>query len=289
MGRARAAVGLLGGLLACAAGGEGSTSTTAITVGEATSAGSTDGPDDTTTGDVAGTSTGSGDMTTEGESTGAPIGTTGTDTGVADPCAGELETFAVDPAWTSVGLPHDGNVYGWIGGSMLAGGDPGEIGGTLQRTNSRLAYAHSIGVVQAGACIAAHGRIAMPSVESQFNTNIRIGHFALAGGPGVGFELVEDNGERVRVYMVGGGNGEVEFLLDESPTAREWSYVLDPSAAMMTLSIEGYGSVSKPVTPDQAMALAGIDAFGIQQEEHDNASDSPGLLELYLDEIAYTR
>lgn len=280
-------LGLSVGLAACAAGGEGSTSTTAITVGEATSAGSTDetsGPGGTAT-----SAAGSDDTTTSDGSTSSPVGTTGTDTGVADPCAGELETFAVDPNWTAIGLPSDGNVYGWQGGTAHAGGDAGEIGGTLQRAGIRNAYAHSMGVVMPGTCIAARGRIAVPSIESEFNTNIVIGHFPLAGGAGVGFALVEDNGDRLRVYMVGGGNGEVEFMLEESATSREWSYVLDPTTAMMTLSFEGYGSVSKPVTPDQAMAITGIDAFGISQDPHDNAGSYPGLLELWLDEIEYTR
>jgi hypothetical protein len=287
--RVARAAGLLAGLSACAAGGDGSTSTTAITVGEATSASTTEGSGDTaddTSPETGGTAVDS--TTSADDSTSSPFATTSTDTGTADPCAGELETFAVDPGWTAIGLPNGGNMYGWQNGAAHAGGDPGEIGGTLQRANGRNAYADSIGVVDAGACIAARGRIAVPLIESEFNTYLEIGHFPLAGGAGVGIAIAEDNGERVRVYMVGGGAGEVEFLLEESATSREWSYVFDPATAMMTLTIEGYGSVSKPVTPDQ-LAITGIDAFGIHQEAHDNASDSPGLLELYLDEIEYTR
>jgi hypothetical protein len=284
------AAGLLVGLSACAAGGDGSTSTTASTVGEASSASTSEGSGDTVD-DTDPETGGTADDSTAGadDSTSSPFATTTTDTGTADPCTGELETFAVDPGWTAIGLPNGGNMYGWQNGAAHAGGDPGEIGGTLQRANSRNAYADSIGVVGAGACIAARGRIAVPLVESEFNTYLEIGHFPLAGGAGVGIAIAEDNGERVRVYMVGGGAGEVEFLLEESATSREWSYVFDPATAMMTLTIEGYGSVSKPVTPDQALAITGIDAFGIHQEAHDDASNSPGLLELYLDEIEYTR
>jgi hypothetical protein len=286
MGRGVArAAGLLAGLSACAAGGDGSTSTTAITVGEASS--TSESSSGETHPETSGTEDDS--TTSTDDSTSSPLATTSTDTGTADPCAGELETFAVDPGWTAIGLPNGGNVYGWQNGAAHAGGDPGEIGGTLQRANARNAYADSIGVVGAGACIAARGRIAVPLVESEFNTYLEIGHFPLAGGAGVGLAIAEDNGERVRVYMVGGGTGEVEFLLEESATSREWSYVFDPATAMMTLTIEGYGSVSKPITPDQALAITGIDAFGIHQEAHDNASESPGLLELYLDEVEYTR
>jgi hypothetical protein len=35
--------------------------------------------------------------------------------------------------------------------------------------------------------------------------------------------------------------------------------------------------------------VTAIDSFGVFKHPHDNVSDHPGLLELYLDEIAYTR
>jgi hypothetical protein len=210
-------------------------------------------------------------------------------TGAADPCAGELETFAIDPGWTAIGFPDTGNEYGWVGGGTQAGGDPGEVGGTFQRSGGRTVFADAITPTIADACISARGRMVIARNESSFNSYIQFGHFALGGGIGAGFALAEGTDDTVRMFMFAGGADEVAFTIEDPGVAREWSYVYDPSTAMMTLTLEGYGSLSRPVAPQAAIACVGLDAFGIHHEPHDNAGDSPGQLEVYLDEIAYTR
>jgi hypothetical protein len=285
------AAGLVWGATACAAGGTGATTTTAATVGEGT-----DASDDAASTSITGTDTSGATSSTSGstggdsdESGSTDDGGSSSDTGVLDACAGELETFAIDPVWTAIGFPDDGNAYGWVAGGAQSGGDPGEIGGTFQRSGTRTVFADAITPTSADDCIAAQGRLVIPRVEGSFNSYVQFGHFPLAAGTGVGFAFSEGSDNTVRVFMISGGADELAFMLDAPGVALEWSYSFDPSTAMMTLTLEGYGSLSRPVTPEIAMALVGLDAFGIHHEPHDNANDSPGVLEVYLDEIAYTR
>lgn len=277
------AAGLL--LVGCAEGGTAMTSTTAMVggessgdVGSSSSAGATGeatGESSTSLADAETSS--SGDDGTSGE------------TGIADPCMGQLETFAVDPGWTPSGLPDGANVYGWISGSSHAGGDPGEIGGTFQRSGALNSFFDGVAPAGAEACINASGRLAIRNIEGNYNTSVLFGHFSTSGGGVVGMSIAEHDGATVRVFMRAGGFDELAFIVDASDVSREWSYAYDPTAATMTLAVEGYGSLSRPITAEQAMGIAALDAFGVLHTPNDSPGDSQGTIEMYFDEISYTR
>jgi hypothetical protein len=282
---------------ACATGGDGMLTSVASSLATAsdsstasdTSAASPDtstASGDSTTDSAGVDSTSSGTTSSDGSETGS--GSSG-DTGVVPACEAELETFAANPAWTVMGLPDEGTVFGW-GATAYAGGASGEIGGTLQRSGNAQYYADTTIVVVSGDCVAAQGRLVAPMEDSDFNSLVGFGHFSTGGvGPHIGFSFGEGANSTLRVFMTAGGASQEAFTIQDIATPREWSYEYDPVAGMMTLEMEGLGSQSIAVAPAAVAGIAGIDAFGMFKTAHDTPEDHVGLLGVYLDEITYTR
>jgi hypothetical protein len=277
----------------CAAGGDGVTtfgSTSPATDPTATSTTDAEtGPLDTT-GDGATTTSGA-DGTSDGSSdaTSSAVGTDeSTDTGAVLPCEAELETFAANPGWTVQGLPDAGTVFGW-GMTAYAGGDLGEIGGTLQRAGTMQYYADTTIAITAGGCISASGLLVATMEDSDYNSVFGFGHFSTGGGPHVGWSFAEADNSTLRVSVNAGGFSEQLFVMDDISTPRAWSYEYDPARATVTLTMDGLGSESRPVAADQIGDVAAIDAFGMFKTPHENPDAYTGQLGLYLDEIAYTR
>jgi hypothetical protein len=278
---------------ACATGGEGSM-LTSFASGPSTAGqdASTASPDtSTTTGDGSGDS---GQTGTTGVDTGASgngpdtsVGSSG-DTGSALPCDAALETFGTNPAWATMGLPDGGTVFGW-GTTAFAAGDAGEIGGTLQRSGSGQYYADTTIAVASGECIAAQGRLIAPMEDADFNSIVSFGHFSTGGGPHIGFSFGEGDASTLRVFLVAGSVSQQVFLMEDIATPRTWSYEYDPGSGMMTLEMEGLGSQSVPVAPADVGGIEAIDAFGMFKTPHETPELYTGLLEVYLDEITYTR
>jgi hypothetical protein len=275
---------------ACASGVEGSMLTT-FGVSSVTTTGTDATTTDTSTAGDTGPmgsgsgSTGSGTATPDDSATSS---STSSDTGAMAECDAALETFAVDPAWTVIGLPDGGTVFGWAA-TAYAGGDAGEIGGTLQRAGTDHRYADTALSVESGDCVAAQGRLVVSSEDPDYNAIVSFGHFSTTGGgPEIGFSFGESDNSQVRVFLVAGSVSEQVFLLDAG-TAHSWSYAYDPTSGMMTLAIDGLGSESRPVMPADVAGIESIDAFGMFKTPHDTPELYPGLLEVYLDEISYTR
>jgi len=252
----------------------------------ATSDGSTDS-DATTTGFA---DTGPAESSEVGTTTAVLDETTagGSETGDSLPCDAMIETFAADPGWTAVALPHEGNAFGWVG-TAIAGGNAGEIGGTLQRSNTALTYADTTVAIAAGDCVTATGVLAATMRDDNFNTGLGFGHFSTSTGMLIGFRLAEANGGMLRVSVHAGAFEEQLALMDAVGVPRVWSYAYDPVAGTMSLSIDGVGGVTRPVDAATVAGMEQIDAFGLSLPSSDNAGAYPGLLGLYLDEIAYTR
>lgn len=281
--------------LGCAAAGDGSsassfggatvgTATTVGTTGQASSEGSggmtttgvgtESGPGTTTTADPTATATGPGDATgdTEGDL----------------PCDAMVETFAVDPGWTSSGLPDGANAFAWSP-SANVGAAAGEIGGTLQRSGNDEVYADTGIALAPGDCITASGLLIMPSAASDFNSTFYFGHFGSAGGPRIGIGFAENGDASVRVYIEAGGLSELAFVMDGAGTQREWSYAYDPETTVMSLTIVGVGSVEREVPAGMLGDVAAVDSFGFTKGPHETPEMYTGLLELWFDEITYTR
>jgi hypothetical protein len=279
-------IGLATGLFGCAAGGTPqSTTFGSVTIGSGTTAGTSGSEASSETAGTSGGGSSGADVTSTTAETGGTAGSS--DSGDALPCGEVLESFTVDPGWTSTGLPSDGNVFGWVD-SGNAAGMPGEIGGTMQRAGIEIAYADRTISVAAGDCIAASGWIALPSEDSNYNSLLHFGHFG-TNAPHIGFTFAEGDNSTLRVSMEAGTFSEQELVLDDIATPRMWSYVYDPVEASMTLAFDGFGSVTRPVPSDMIGDVTAIDSFGVFKHPHDTPADYPGLLELYLDEIAYTR
>jgi hypothetical protein len=277
---------------AACAGGEGDGSVLTLgpsTVGQNTSTSSSDA---STSDAEASTATGAAqtDATsspTSADGTETSVGSSG-DTGMAGECDAVLETFAADPAWPTVGLPDGGTVFGWSA-TANAGGAVGEVGGTLQRSGNSHQYADTAITVAAGDCIAAQGRIVMPMEAADYNAVVHFGHFSTSGGPSIGFSFAENPNSTLRVYLEAGSVSQQVFVMEDIATPRTWSYEYDPAMGTMTLEMEGLGSQSVPVAPADVGSIDAIDAFGWYKTPHETPEVYPGVLAIYLDEIAYTR
>jgi hypothetical protein len=221
-------------------------------------------------------------------STGSDTSSSSESTGTPDPCQLELEAFTEDPGWSAHGVPDGGNVYGWSGLTDHAGGDVGEIGGTFQRSGSASYYADAVGPLDGTQCIAASGSLAVTRKDVDFNTGIRIGHFAVDGEGFVGLVVLEDVAG-VRIFVGAGGLYQLAFEVADPEVPRAWSYAYDPIAASMTIDLEDFGSVSHDLTPEEIAPIAEIDAFGLHNVAAVEPSVAPGLLELWIDDATYTR
>jgi hypothetical protein len=204
-----------------------------------------------------------------------------------------MEDFSDDPGWTAFNLPDGMNVYGWSATTGFAGGvAAGEAGGTFQRSGDTGFFAHIYGgLLGSGDAIEASGRIVATMEDDDFDSIAFIGHFSTVELQGVGMQLAENtDAGTLRVFIRAGGLSEVVFVLPVDGMSREWSYDYDPAGGgVMTLMIEGLGSQTRPLTPDQAAQIAGVDAFGIAHTPQPDPASMPGLLELYLDDVTYTR
>jgi hypothetical protein len=204
------------------------------------------------------------------------------------PCGAVLETFAADPGWTSVGLPDGGSDFRWSA-TAYAGGDMGEIGGTLQRSGAMQSYADTTLAISTGDCVAASGVLVAPNEDDDYNSVIHFGHFSTTGGPLIGFSFAESDNATLRVYLEAGAVSQQVFVMDQIDMPRMWSYEYDPASGMMTLGMDGLGTEAIAVTPDDVAGMDAIDAFGLLKLPHDTPEQYPGLLRMYVDEIAYTR
>lgn len=205
-----------------------------------------------------------------------------------DPCAGALETFASDPGWATVGLPLGGNDYGWSPSTAHAGGSLGELGGTFQRSASPTSYFTVIEPQGAMDCIAAGGRLAVTSQDPDFDQGVRLGHFLPESGSFVGFSVNEGVEGAVRIFMHAGGLMTLAFEVDDPAVPRSWSYVYEPSTTTMTLELEGLGSVARVLTEEEVAAIADLQAFGLWTVATGDEQSAPGMLELWIDEVAHT-
>lgn len=278
---------------ACAGGTDGSPTSTAASLGagaetssESTSSMGSDG------GSEAGTttsSTGVPSTTTAGPDPSDSDDVDTGDTGTLLPCDGALETFDVDPAWMMAGLPNAGNDFGWRT-SAFAGGNAGEIGGTLQRS-ALTQYFGDTGIsIDAGDCVSASGRLVAPSEAADYDSTISFGHFSTSGsGLKIGFGFSENPDSTLRVLLQAGAVSFEAFTILDIATPRAWSYQYDPVAATMTLTMDGLGTETATVTAQDVAGIEGLDAFGLSKIPHDLPDASPGLLELYLDDVTYTR
>jgi hypothetical protein len=228
-----------------------------------------------------------GDASTGDASTGAGDSTGGG--AMVGVCPSQPETFASHPGWLPKNLPDGKNDYGYSPGTSNTGGGAGEIGGRFQRSTHRTAYAHVIPPLNGASCLYASGRIAIPRVDDDFRSRVSFGHFDGLGGAHVGFDVANEENGNVRIFIMAGGLSELAFIVNDPATHRTWDYFWDPTTSTMTLTIDGLGTVTRPLSPGQAAAIQGLDRFGIRHDDHEDADNHPGIMKLYLDEIDYTR
>jgi hypothetical protein len=258
-------------------GSGGGTETSAAPGEESTTAAPESSDDSSSSGEASSSEASSSDASSSDASTGA-----------IDPCGLELESFDADPGWVSSGLPDGGNVYGWSAPTSHAGGGLGEVGGTFQRSLGDSYYADAVGVLDATRCIAATGLLAVTRQDADYNDGAWIGHFAVDADALVGF-VVYEHVEGVRIFVNAGGLHELAFEVPDPDVPRAWSYAYDPIAATITLDLEGFGSVSHDLTPEEVEPIADLDAFGLRNAPSSEPEIAPGLLELWIDDVDYTR
>ena len=245
--------------------------------------GTTESPSVATFGGMSGGSTGGsgGEEGADGGSStgGAPMGP---------------QTFDKAPDWVSFNLPLGSNDYGWRP-TDNAGSDPGEIGGFFGAPTGTSYYA-DVGITASNqGAIVASGVLDLVDVGGEYNYNTFFGHFSTADPEGgrIGFAILEpqDNGEaRIRIEH---GTGSVEtFVVSELGVDRDWSYEYDPNEAEfggIRLELEGQGVESYDLSAEDRVAIESLDAFGFVTKQSDNAGEFPGVIELYIDDVDYTR
>jgi hypothetical protein len=278
--RSRVALTYFAVLLACASGAPNNASPTTGLGNESTGAESGSAE---STGDAEG-----GESSTT--STSAPSSDGSSEGGAGGP---GMEDFSDDPGWTAFNLPDGMNDYGWSAMTTFAGGTAaGEAGGTFQRSGDTGFYAHIFGgLLGATDSIEGSGRIVATVEDDDFDSIAFIGHFSTTELQGVGMQLAENTDPNtLRVFIRAGGLSEVVFVLPVDGVSREWSYDYDPTGGgVMTLMIEGLGSQTRPLSPEQAQQVTALDAFGIAHTPQPDPASMPGLLSLYIDDVQYTR
>jgi hypothetical protein len=247
-------------------------------------------PSSESSGGVGSTTSGEGGSTTASVDATSGSGSAGGSSGSAD--VGPVG-FDADPGWVSYNLPLGGNDYGWTN-TAHAGGEAGEIGGFFQRPSAMSYYADIDIVVASDGVIEAAGRFNVVDVQDGHNYNTFIGHFLVADTDGgrLGIEILEPGDGEARVRLVHGANSFDVFDLQDLNLDRDWSYRYDPSIGTygsIEVTVEGQGTESYDLDEADRTAIASLDAFGFLTRQNDNAGDYTGLLEMYFDDIDYTR
>jgi len=216
--------------------------------------------------------------------------------------------FDTDPGWTGANNTTSGNSYGYSSGTSVAGGSPGEVGGTLARSSVENYYADT----NMGGLVGGYFTLNDPLIASgkfdatnlaTMNNNVLIGHRSagLVDHSGLGLGVFEFSTTHVRVgALFERPNGTLQLSalsampIDQNST---FSYSYDPTfnggvgfLGRLTVTVMTNAALFNTFTLDISTADratgARFDAWGIGGTIINSIPTTHG--DVFIDDVIYT-
>ncbi len=227
--------------------------------------------------------------------------------------------FSSDPGWEAIGNrttyqeqeQHGAQNYGFSAKTSLAGGSPGEVGGTMWRGGDYSYYADTVGPLSLENRLEASGKVTLQAGPS--DSSVYIGWFNSAdqenapsqvgnlvgikvGGPskvGHYFLPVYATSKTTPIERVGKSQRPADVALEPSEgpiltpgKSSHWKLVYDPTAengrGAITVTV-GDESITFPLKAGDKAKGANFNRFGLFTAHHGG-----NFLKIYFDDLHYT-
>jgi hypothetical protein len=217
--------------------------------------------------------------------------------------------FDTDPGWTGFGNSINDNNYGYSIGTINAGGEAGEVGGTFGRNSKESHYAdtHLSQTFTPKQKMSASGKLKLSDVVDA-NQTWFIGHMSSSADDysGVGIEFMDNYSSvkwRVRVATPEGGlsDNPCEQLPIDDDYFFQYTYDpnlshegdSDPNGRITARIYNASGSYDKTLSENlhhgYRSSRAKFDAFGIGIIEGSVSTTEPGhTIKMFIDDVSYT-